>query len=407
MSSAASGHGRSKTTPESIKLSGGGSGGGGGGGGGAAIVANMAKMTRRGSTGMALQEMRFGSGGTSGGSFVPRERYGTTATYKKLDKLGEGTYASVFKGISRINAKLVALKEIRLEHEEGAPCTAIREVSLLKGLKHANIVTLHDIIHTRETLTLVFEYLDRDLKQYMDDCSGVIEMENVKIFLYQLLRGLKYCHSRKVLHRDLKPQNLLINAIGELKLADFGLARAKSVPIKTYSNEVVTLWYRPPDVLLGSVEYSTPIDIWGVGCIFSEMVSGRPIFPGSTNEEQIVLIWQILGTPTESLWEGVSQLPEYKPEDWPECDKQDLAHQMPRLNRVGLELVDRMLQYNPKMRFTAQEAMAHPYFASLSIPKTLGPTKSLFSLPHIVIKEEAVMGKHGKGLSKRRASVQF
>ena len=154
------------------------------------------------------------------------------------------------------------------------------------------------------------------------------------------------------------------------------------MPIKTYSNEVVTLWYRPPDVLLGSVEYSTPIDIWGVGCIFSEMVSGRPIFPGSTNEEQIVLIWQILGTPTESLWEGVSQLPEYKPEDWPECDKQDLAHQMPRLNRVGLELVDRMLQYNPKMRFTAQEAMAHPYFASLSIPKTLGPSKLRLATLH-------------------------
>lgn len=112
------------------------------------------------------------------------------------------------------------------------------------------------------------------------------------------------------------------------------------------------------------------------------MVSGRPIFPGSTNEEQIVLIWQILGTPTESLWEGVSQLPEYKPEDWPECDKQDLAHQMPRLNRVGLELVDRMLQYNPKMRFTAQEAMAHPYFASLSIPKTLGPSKLRLATLH-------------------------
>ena len=128
-------------------------------------------------------------------------------------------------------------------------------------------------------------------------------------------------------------------------------------------------------MLLGSVEYSTPIDIWGVGCIFSEMVSGRPIFPGSTNEEQIVLIWQILGTPTESSWEGVSQLPEYKPEEWPECEKQDLAHQMPRLNRVGLELVDRMVQFNPKMRYSAQEAMSHPYFASLAVPKTLGPSK--------------------------------
>jgi len=338
---------------------------------------------------------------------APRERYGTTETYKKLEKLGEGTYATVYKGISHVNAKLVALKEIRLEHEEGAPCTAIREVSLLKGLKHANIVTLHDIIHTRETLTLVFEFLDRDLKQYMDDCNGVIEMDNVKMFLFQLLRGLRYCHSKKVLHRDLKPQNLLINGIGELKLADFGLARAKSVPIKTYSNEVVTLWYRPPDVLLGSVEYSTPIDMWGVGCIFSEMVSGRPIFPGSTNEEQTVLIWQILGTPTEAVWEGVSRLPEYRPEEWPECEAQDLAIQMPRLNRVGLELCDRMLQYDPKRRFSATQAMAHLYFESLAIPKTLGPTKSIFSLEHIVIKSETSLGKHAAKdeMMRRRASV--
>uniref|UniRef100_A0A3P8WVB7 mitogen-activated protein kinase n=1 Tax=Cynoglossus semilaevis TaxID=244447 RepID=A0A3P8WVB7_CYNSE len=168
-------------------------------------------------------------------------------------------------------------------------------VSLLKDLKHANIVTLHDIIHTDKCLTLVFEYLEKDLKQYMDDCGSIMSVYNVKIFLFQLLRGLAYCHKRKVLHRDLKPQNLLINEKGELKLADFGLARAKSVPTKTYSNEVVTLWYRPPDVLLGSTEYSTPIDMWGVGCIFYEMITGRPLFPGSTVEDELHLIFRILG----------------------------------------------------------------------------------------------------------------
>ncbi|XP_045312216.1 cyclin-dependent kinase 18 isoform X5 [Leopardus geoffroyi] len=189
--------------------------------------------------------------------------FGKLETYVKLDKLGEGTYATVFKGRSKLTENLVALKEIRLEHEEGAPCTAIREVSLLKNLKHANIVTLHDLIHTERSLTLVFEYLDSDLKQYLDHCGNLMSMHNVKIFMFQLLRGLAYCHRRKILHRDLKPQNLLISERGELKLADFGLARAKSVPTKTYSNEVVTLWYRPPDVLLGSTEYSTPIDMWG------------------------------------------------------------------------------------------------------------------------------------------------
>ncbi|KHJ42311.1 hypothetical protein D918_07650 [Trichuris suis] len=148
--------------------------------------------------------------------------FGKLESYQKLEKLGEGTYATVYKGRSRLTDALVALKEIRLEQEEGAPCTAIREVSLLRELRHANVVTLHDIIYTDKTLTLVFEYLDSDLKQYMDACGNLLSMNNIKIFAFQILRGLAYCHARRVLHRDLKPQNLLINQRGELKLADFG-----------------------------------------------------------------------------------------------------------------------------------------------------------------------------------------
>uniref|UniRef100_A0A8R1DL69 cyclin-dependent kinase n=1 Tax=Caenorhabditis japonica TaxID=281687 RepID=A0A8R1DL69_CAEJA len=219
--------------------------------------------------------------------------FGKLETYEKLDKLGEGTYATVFRGRSILTNKFVALKEIRLEQKEGAPCTAIREVSLLRNLRHANVVTLHDIIHTDRLLTLVFEYVDRDLKQYMDTCNNSMNMNNIRLFLFQLLRGLSYCHQRRVLHRDLKPQNLLITAKGELKLADFGLARAKSVPTKTYSNEVVTLWYRPPDVLLGSTDYSTHIDMWGVGCVFFEMITGNALFPGGTPGEQLGLIFRI------------------------------------------------------------------------------------------------------------------
>nr|XP_039263814.1 cyclin-dependent kinase 16-like isoform X3 [Styela clava] len=308
--------------------------------------------------------------------------FGKLESYTKLDKLGEGTYATVFKGRSKLTDNLVALKEIRLEHEEGAPCTAIREVSLLKDLKQANIVTLHDIVHTKKSLTLVFEYLDRDLKQYMDDCGSIMSMNNVRLFLFQLLRGLKYCHKRRILHRDLKPQNLLINDKGELKLADFGLARAKSVPTKTYSNEVVTLWYRPPDVLLGSTEYNQSIDMWGVGCIFYEMAAGRPLFPGSTVTDQLHLIFKTLGTPTEKMWRGVSQLPEYRHHSKKIYPGESLISICPRLDHDGLDLLGKFLEFDPQKRISAEDAVHHPFF------KTLGPsvhrlpdTVSIFTLP--------------------------
>ncbi|XP_058026572.1 cyclin-dependent kinase 16 isoform X2 [Ahaetulla prasina] len=315
--------------------------------------------------------------------------FGKLETYVKLDKLGEGTYATVYKGKSKLTDNLVALKEIRLEHEEGAPCTAIREVSLLKDLKHANIVTLHDIIHTEKSLTLVFEYLDKDLKQYLDDCGNVINMHNVKLFLFQLLRGLAYCHRQKVLHRDLKPQNLLINERGELKLADFGLARAKSIPTKTYSNEVVTLWYRPPDILLGSTEYSTQIDMWGVGCIFYEMSTGRPLFPGSTVEEQLHFIFRILGTPNEETWPGILSNEEFRAYNYPKYRSEALINHAPRLDNDGVDLLGKLLQFEGRKRISADEAMRHLFFHSLGERVLKLPdTTSIFALKEIQLQKE-------------------
>jgi len=196
--------------------------------------------------------------------------------YQKMEKIGEGTYGVVYKAKDRVTGEIIALKKIRLEAEdEGIPSTAIREISLLKELQHPNIVKLYDVIHTERKLTLVFEFLDQDLKKYLDVCDGGLELPILKSFLYQLLTGVAYCHHHRVLHRDLKPPNLLINREGQLKLADFGLARAFGIPVRSYTHEVVTLWYRAPDVLMGSRRYSTPVDIWSVGCIFAEMANGR------------------------------------------------------------------------------------------------------------------------------------
>ncbi|XP_045931677.1 cyclin-dependent kinase 18 [Micropterus dolomieu] len=267
--------------------------------------------------------------------------------------------------------------------------SSVHPVSLLKNLKHANIVTLHDIIHTDRCLTLVFEYLDSDLKQYLDNCGNLMSMHNVKIFMFQLLRGLSYCHKRKILHRDLKPQNLLINDKGELKLADFGLARAKSVPTKTYSNEVVTLWYRPPDVLLGSTEYSTPIDMWGVGCILYEMATGRPMFPGATVKEELHLVFRLMGTPSEETWSGISSNEEFRSYLFPQYRPQALINHVPRLDTEGIDLLSALLLYDTRSRISAEAALRHPYFLCLGDNiHNLADTASVFSLREVQLQKD-------------------
>lgn len=276
------------------------------------------------------------------------------------------TAIQVFKGRNRQTGEFVALKEIHLDSEEGTPSTAIREISLMKELKHENIVRLHDVIHTENKLMLVFEFMDKDLKKYMDSRGerGMLDPVTIKSFMHQLLRGIAFCHDNRVLHRDLKPQNLLINNKGQLKLADFGLARAFGIPVNTFSNEVVTLWYRAPDVLLGSRTYNTSIDIWSAGCIMAEMYTGRPLFPGTTNEDQLQKIFRLMGTPSERSWPGISQFPEYKT-NFPVYATQDLRNILPQVDPVGLQLLSAMLQLRPELRISAQQALQHPWFADL------------------------------------------
>ncbi|XP_064419271.1 cyclin-dependent kinase 2-like isoform X5 [Latimeria chalumnae] len=230
--------------------------------------------------------------------------------FRKVEKIGEGTYGVVYKAVNKLTGDMVALKKIRLDAEtEGVPSTAIREISLVKELNHPNIVELLDVIHREKKLYLVFEFLSQDLKKYMDSSN-----------------------------RDLKPQNLLINEIGDIKLADFGLARAFGVPLRTYTHEVVTLWYRAPEILLGCKYYSTAVDIWSIGCIFAEMITGRPLFPGDSEIDQLFRIFRTLGTPNESVWPGVTHLPDYKA-NFPQWCKQDVNTIVPSLNADGKDLL--------------------------------------------------------------------
>jgi len=301
--------------------------------------------------------------------------------FQKIEKIGEGAYGVVFKAKDKITDQYVALKKIRLETEtEGVPSTAIREISLLKELEHPGVVQLLDVVHVEpdKKLFMVFEYLDKDLKKLMDDYAAANKKDGVsgpglpeslvRSYLRQLLEGVSYCHRHRVLHRDLKPQNLLINAAGQIKLADFGLARAFGVPVRTYTHEVVTLWYRAPEILLGSKFYSTSVDNWSLGCIFAEMLTRRPLFPGDSEIDELFRIFRSLGTPTEVEWPGVTSLPDYKPM-FPKWISQDVKKILPlSLAPGGHDLFSQLLTYNPATRLSARKALDHPYLAGVSHP---------------------------------------
>ena len=213
----------------------------------------------------------------------------------------------------------------------------------------------------------MFEFLEEDLKKYMKKFRDYrVDARIVKSMMYQLLKGICFCHSHRVLHRDLKPQNLLVENNSILKLADFGLARAFNTPIKTLTHEVVTLWYRAPEVLLGQTQYSTGLDIWSIGCIFAELATGRPLFPADSEIDQLYKIFQALSTPTERVWPGVTSLPYYKA-TFPKWYHNNLRQLVPpdMLDNAGFDLLQKMLIYNPVDRISAKTAMEHPYFADL------------------------------------------
>lgn len=285
--------------------------------------------------------------------------------YIRKTKLGEGTYGVVYLCDDTVTGQQVALKKIRLtEDDEGVPGTAIREISLLKELAgHENVVSLLDVVNEKEMLYLVFEFLDYDLKKYIDNAGGQLEPELVQSYCYQLLNGLRYSHGHRVIHRDLKPGNLLIDRAGHLKIADYGLARAFGIPLRTYTHEVVTLWYRAPEILLGTTRYSCPVDIWSVGCIFAEMASTQPLFPGDSEIDEIYKIFRITGTPTEETWPGVTELADYQP-TFPQFKGKPLAQCVPGLDSLGIDLLEKMLALDPAQRISAKDALNHPYFDS-------------------------------------------
>jgi serine/threonine protein kinase len=284
---------------------------------------------------------------------------------EKNNLLGEGTYGKVYKARNTRTLETVAMKQMKLEtQEEGVPSTAIREIALLKELSHSNVVRLLDVFCKPNKLVLVFEYLENDLKKYMKSVSGRLTPTTVKNLVYQLCRGVEFCHANRIIHRDIKPQNLLIDGRMRLKIADFGLARAFTVPVPKYTHEVVTVWYRPPEILLGAALYSVPVDLWSIGCVHAEMATGQPLFAGDSEIDTIFKIFQKLGTPTEAIWPGVSDLPDFKPcfPQWPRKGWGLIRNTAAQVGPDGTDLLDKLMCYDPKRRLSARASLQHKYF---------------------------------------------
>ena len=291
--------------------------------------------------------------------------------YIRGKELGEGTYAVVYEGHLRSDpSQLVAIKKIKVqkEYSDGIAPDAVREIKFLQELSHANIVRLHSVYSTRDqNLCLVLEHLPRgDLEMLIRDTAAVrYGAADIKAWMGMLCRAIAFCHDRAVLHRDIKPNNLLVAADGALKLADFGLARACADPYRPMTANVVTRWYRPPELLFGARHYAGSVDVWSVGLVFAELIIRNPYLPGNSEIEQIGLICRALGTPTEDNWPGVTRLDAYTvPTDqtYPVPKRDTFLGPFGTVGTDGVDLLMKTLVLDPRRRITARAMLSHGWW---------------------------------------------
>jgi cyclin-dependent kinase 12/13 len=304
--------------------------------------------------------------------------------FNKLEQIGEGTYGQVFMAKEIKTGEIVALKKIRMDNErEGFPITAIREIKILKKLHHENVIKLKEIVTSpgrddqanpdgnkyKGSIYMVFDYMDHDLTGLADRPGLRFTIPQIKCYMKQLLTGLHYCHINQVLHRDIKGSNLLIDNEGNLKLADFGLARSFAHDHNgNLTNRVITLWYRPPELLLGATKYGPSVDMWSVGCIFAELINGKPILPGKNEPEQINKIFELCGSPDEAIWPGVTKIPWYNNFKPSRHMKRRVREVFRLFDRHALDLLDKMLVLDPSQRISAKDALDAEYFWTDPLP---------------------------------------
>ncbi|KAL1458198.1 hypothetical protein WDU94_008365 [Cyamophila willieti] len=297
--------------------------------------------------------------------------------FKCLNRIEEGTYGVVYRAKDKRTDEIVALKRLKMEKEkEGFPITSLREINTLLKAQHPNIVTVREIVvgSNMDKIFIVMDYVEHDMKSLMETMRSknqVFIPGEVKCLMQQLLYAVAHLHDNWILHRDLKTSNLLLSHRGILKVGDFGLAREYGSPLKHYTPIVVTLWYRSPELLLGCKEYSTPIDMWSVGCIFAEFLCMEPLFTGKSEVEQLSRIFKTLGTPNEKIWPGYSKLPAVQKmtfAEYPNTGGLRVRVAPSILTEVGFDLLQRFLTYDPVARITADEALKADYFRESPLP---------------------------------------
>ncbi|KAH9719430.1 mitogen-activated protein kinase 4 [Citrus sinensis] len=312
---------------------------------------------------------------THGGKYVQYNVYGnlfevSSKYVPPIRPIGRGAYGIVCAAVNSETREEVAIKKIGNAFDNIIDARrTLREIKLLRHMEHENVIAIKDIIRppkkdTFNDVYIVYELMDTDLHQIIRSDQQLTD-DHCQYFLYQLLRGLKYVHSASVLHRDLKPSNLLLNASCDLKIGDFGLARTTS-ETDFMTEYVVTRWYRAPELLLNCTEYTAAIDIWSVGCILGEIMTREPLFPGKDYVHQLRLITELIGSPDDaSLGFLRSDNARRYVRQLPRCRKQQFATRFPNKSSGAVDLLEKMLVFDPNKRITVEEALRHPYLQSL------------------------------------------